>query len=144
MTKKIGFLGLIFICVIFLKASAAPIQSYQELASAMRAGNRFVVLLNLQQCTGKSNMPIGYFIPSAMLLIPSTDTNAEYIATSHLQFTDYSGNPAYEYIKFTFNPDNSVIVRTLVYEPQTFKPTSPARIINCGLDKGVEIHAVEE
>jgi hypothetical protein len=141
MSKKKILLSLIAISLT-LNAFANPIHSYQSLVSAMHAGNYFVILSNLQQCTGKSDMPTGYFTPNAMLLVPATATAPEHIATADLHFTDGTGNPNYEYIKYTFNPDNSVVIRTTVYNPQNFQPVGTDHVIHCALDKGVEVNTV--
>ncbi len=122
-----------------LDVFAAPIHSYQELTSAMREGNRFVFLLDLQECTGNPSMPIGYLIPTTMMLLPATQTASERVATSFLQFTDHSGNPTYEYVKFTLNSDDSVVVRTTFYDPKSFQPIGPVHTVNCSMGKGLEI-----
>src|SRR3990167_9883328 len=85
-----------------------PIHSYQELVTAMQAGNYFVIVTNFKKCTHQPELPIAYFTPTAMLLIPATVTTPEHIATSDLHFTDQAGKPIYEYIKYTFNQDNVV------------------------------------
>jgi hypothetical protein len=137
--KKTCLLALAIMATVFLDAFAAPIHSYQELTSAMRSGDRFVILLDLQKCTGKSGMPTGYFTPAAMMLVPATEKTPERVVTSLLHFTDYSGSPTYEYVKYTLNSDNSVAIRTIFYDPQNFKPIGEAHIINCSLGKGMEI-----
>lgn len=138
--KKIALSILIATLGFSVNAFAKPIHSYADLAAAMQAGNYFVILANLQQCTGKSGMPTGYFTPNAMLLVPATATTPEHIATSDLHFTDSTGNPTYEYIKYTFNPDNSVVIQTAVYNPQNFQPIGTANTINCAFGKGIEIN----
>jgi hypothetical protein len=135
---KLGFLGLLLAAV---NISAAPIRSYQELTSALRQGDRFVIVLDLEKCSGKSGMPTGYFAPSAMMLVPATEKNLERVATSHLHFTDHTGTPAYEYTKYTFNSDNTVQVRTVFYDPATFKPVGTPHTFNCSLGNGVEINS---
>lgn len=139
--KKICLLSLVLTLTTFLNIFAAPIRSYQELTSAMRAGHRLVILLDLQQCTEKSGMPMGYFTPSSMMLIPATKVASERVVTSHLHFTDHSGSPTYEYVKYTFNADNSVMVRTVIYDPQSFKPIGASHTINCTFGKGIEINS---
>jgi hypothetical protein len=86
--KKICLASLVIGLATIANVFANPLHSYQELAAEMRAGNRFVILLDLQQCTGKSGLPTGYFSPSSMMLIPATETTLERVVTSHLQFTD--------------------------------------------------------
>ena len=125
----------------FLDVFAAPIHSYQELTSAMRSGNRFVILLDLQQCTEKSGMPMGYLTPTAMMLIPAKETTLERVVTSFLHFTDHLGDPTYEYVKFTLNSDNTVMIQTTFYDPQNFKPIGTAHTINCSMGKGIEIYS---
>lgn len=137
--KKICWLSLVITLTTFLNVFATPIRSYQELTAAMRRGNHFVILLDLQQCTGKSGMPLGYFVPSAMMLVSATEMSPERIMTSHLHFTDHSGTPTYEYVKYTFNSDNSVVIRTTFYDPQSFKPIGTAHTFKCSIDKGIEI-----
>jgi hypothetical protein len=138
--KKICLLGLTIMAAMCSNAFAAPIHSYQELTSAMREGNRFVILLDLQQCTGKPGMPTGYFTPTAMMLVPATEKTPERVVTSLLHFTDHSGSPVYEYVKYTLNSDNTVAVRTTFYDPQNFKPIGEARTLQCSLGKGVEVY----
>lgn len=138
--RKIWLLSLVIMAA-FLDVSAAPIRSFPELKSAIRAGNRFVMLLDLQQCTGKTGMPMGYLTPNAMMLIPATESTPERVVTSHLHFTDHSGNPTYEYVKFTLNSDGTVMIRTTFYDPQNFKPIGTPHTINCLMGKGLEIHS---
>jgi len=137
--KIIGLLFFIFHLSTVVSAYAVPLQSYQELASAVRSGERFAIVLNLQECTGDPSMPIGYFIPSKMMLIPASALSSERIVTSDLHFTDYTGNAIYEYTKYTFNPDNSVVIRTSIYDPVTFMSIGTAHVIDCTLGKGVSI-----
>lgn len=137
--QKLAFFCFIFILSTFGSAFAGSVHSYQELATAMNSGDRFVIVLNLQECTGKSNMPIGYFIPSKMILMPASNLSSERIVTSDLHFTDHMGNPLYEYTKYTFQSDDSVVLRTVNYDPVTFKPIGSEHVINCVVDKGISI-----
>lgn len=139
--KKLIWICFLFIFSTAVNAFALSIHSYQELASAMQAGDRFVVVLNIQECTGKSG-PIGYFSPSKMMLVPASATSSEYIVTSDLHFTDHKG-PRYEYTKYTFNSDNSIAIRTTIYDPLTFKPIADDHVINCSIDKGIRITSYE-
>lgn len=141
MMKRICLLSLVIMLTPCLNVFAAQIGSYQELMTAMDAGNHFVIILDLKQCTGKPNMPTGYFTPNSMMLIPATEATAERVVTSHLHFTDRSGNPAYEYIKYTFNSDNSVVIRTTTYDPQSFTPIGISHTFNCSVGNGIEIHS---
>ncbi|MBA3237391.1 MAG: hypothetical protein H0T62_03455 [Parachlamydiaceae bacterium] len=125
----------------FLDLFAAPIRSFPELTSAMHTGNRFVMLLDLQQCTGKAGMPTGYITPTAMMLVPETGTTPERVVTSHFHFTDRSGKPTYEYVKFTLYSDNTVIVQTTFYEPQSFAQIGLPHTFNCLIGKGIEIYS---
>lgn len=139
--KKICLLSVVVITTAILSIFAAPINTYQELKSAMLSGNRFVILLDLEQCLEIPGMPLGYLTPTAMMLMPSTDTIPEYIVTSLLHFSDHSGNPTYEYVKFFFNSDNSVIVRTLFYDPQNFSPRGTAHTIKCIMGKQIKAYS---
>lgn len=137
--KRLCLLSLMMMLAAFSNIFAAEIGSYQELTSAMQAGNHFVIILDLKQCTGKSNMPTGYFMPDSMLLMPATEATPESLTTSHLQFTDHLGTPTYEYLKFRFNSDNSVVIRIAIYDPQNFKLISTPKIFNCSFGNGIEI-----
>jgi hypothetical protein len=137
--KKICLLSLAILTAACINACAATIHSYEELTEAMRKGDRFVFLLDLAQCTGKAGMPTGYYTPSTMMLVPATEKAPERVVTSHLQFTDHSGTPAYEYVKYTFHADNTVMVRTAFYDPQSFKPMGEPHMIKCTVDNGLVI-----
>lgn len=137
--KKICLSGLTVVATAFFNLFASPIPTYQELKSALLEGKHFVILVDHQQCIGQSGM--GYFIPKAMMLIPASETHLEYVTTSDLHFTDSFGKPSYEYVKYTFNCDDTVTIRTIFYDPQDFKPMGSERKITCSLDKGVEIHS---
>jgi hypothetical protein len=139
--KRICLLSLVIMATAFLDVFAAPIQSYEGLTSAMRAGNRFVILLDLQQCSGNSDMPMGYLTPTMMLLMPASDTNLERVMTSFLHFTDHLGYPIYEYVTCTFNSDDTVVVRMTFYDPQNFKPMGAIQPIDCSIGKGIEIYS---
>ena len=141
--KKLSLCCFIFLLSVITNAFAISVHSYQELASAMQAGNRFVILANLQECTGKPYLPIGYFVPSKMMLVPASDLGSERIVTSDLHFTDHTGHPTYEYIKYTFNSDNSVIIHTVIYDPLTFKAIN-AHVINSILNQGINIHTTTD
>jgi hypothetical protein len=60
--KKIYALG--FFLLMSMNLFARPVHSYQELADAMRAGERFTSVLNLQEVTCNFSMPLGCFTPS--------------------------------------------------------------------------------
>ena len=117
--------------------NACTIDSYQQLTDAIRKGKKFVILLDLEQCTGKSGMPTGYFAPNALMLVPAQESAPEHVATSLLHFTDHAGSPTYEYVKYTFYPDNTVEVRTAFYDPQTFKPLREPHSFTTSLNKGL-------
>ncbi len=141
MMKRTGLLSLSILAMTFLNLFADPIHSYQELTSAMREGDRFVILVDLQQCTGKAGMPMGYLAPKAMMLVPAKETIPERVLTSDLHFTDHSGKPTYEYVKYTFNVDNTVVIQTTFYDPQDFKAIGSAHTMNCSLGRGVKIYS---
>ena len=81
-------------------------------------------------------MPIGYFAPKQDdVSLCFYATSSERIVTSDLHFTDHTGSPSYEYTKYTFYPDNSVVVRTVIYDPLTFKTIDNSEhIIPCALE----------
>lgn len=138
---KICFFSLAMVVGAFSNLFASPIPTYQELKSSIYEGKHFVILVDHEQCTGRSGKAMGYFIPKAMMLIPATDTQPEYVTTSDLHFTDIFGKPSYEYVKYTFYSDDSATIRSVFYDPQDFKPLGSERKIHCSLDKGVEIHS---
>lgn len=116
---------------------AGEVGSYEELADAMRAGERFTFVVNLQEMTCNFSMPIGYFVPSKMMLIGAVDHQDEKIVTSDLHFTDCLGIPTYEYVKYTFAPNNILHIRLVVYST-TFEPLAE-HVINCTIGNGVKI-----
>ncbi len=138
--QKMGLYSFLILLLTVVRAFASPLNSYQELAAALSVGERLVILVNFEECIGKSG-PIGYFIPSKMMLVPASATSPERIVTSDLHFTDYAGNPIYEYTKYTFCPDESVVLRTVNYDPITFKPVGNAHVIHCTLGKGISIRS---
>lgn len=129
------------LCLWTSLVTADPIQTYQELASSMRAGNCFSVHLDLPKCTGNAALPLGYFIPEGMLLIPEAESVQEHIVTSYLHFTDFMGAATFEYVTCTFYPDNSVLIRILYYDPQNFQPKDRGQSIYCALGNGVSVSA---
>lgn len=142
--KKIGWLSLIVALLLGQNVFASALETYEAFAAALRARSRFVVVLDLQQCAGDTRLPVGYFIPNALLLIPKTETVPERIATSHLQFTDHLGTPAYEYVKYTFYADNRVTIQVVLYDPQTFKPASAGHTLQCTLGQGVVVYTLTD
>jgi hypothetical protein len=84
-------------------------------------------------------MPLGYFAPNALMLIPATEAAAEHVTTSLLHFSDHTGNPTYEYVKYTFYSDNSVVVQTTFYDPKSFLPLGPPHTFTSSMDKGVSV-----
>lgn len=128
--KKLCLLSLFMMLTAFL--GAAPIQSYQELVSAMRAGKRFTILVDHKQ-------GLGYYTPSGMVLVPASENSLERIATSHLHFSDYPGFPIYEYVKYTFYSDNSAVLQMSTYNAQNFNPTAEPRVLNFTLGEGIKI-----
>ena len=119
--------------------SAQEIASYQEFASALRTGERFIFVIDMQDCTGNPGMPVGYFSPTKLMLMPAKGENAEKIVTSDLHFTDYPGNSIYEYTKHTFKPDDTVSIRTVLYDPVSFKPIGKEYEIHGALNQGVKV-----
>ncbi len=134
MMKKLYALALLLMQVGLF---AGEVGSYEELADAMRTGERFTFVVNLQEMTCNFSMPIGYFVPSKMMLIGAVDHQDEKIVTSDLHFTDCSGIPTYEYVKYTFAPDNTLHIRLVVYST-TFVPLAE-HDINCSIGNGVKI-----
>ncbi|MBS0651769.1 MAG: hypothetical protein JSR93_11470 [Verrucomicrobia bacterium] len=141
--KKFFLWNIAIVFSAFSTLFADPVGSYEELTAGIRTGEHFVLLLDLPQCTGNPRMPIGYFAPSSMMLIPGTETTPERVATSLLQFSDHTGKPAYEYVKFTIYADGKVTVRTTYYDPQTFTPIGTSHTIDCSLGNGLEIQKKE-
>jgi hypothetical protein len=141
MKNRICLLSLLVMLTSCLNVFAAPIKSYQEFSSALDSGSHFVITLDLKQCTGNPNMPKGYFTPNGMMFIPATKTKMERVVTSYLHFTDQSGSPTYEYIKCTFNSDNSVEVRVAVYNPVNFTVIGSPQAFNCSIGQGIEINS---
>jgi hypothetical protein len=132
--KKLCLLSLFMVLTAFL--GAAPIQSYQDLVSAMRAGKKFTILVDHKQC-------LGYFTPSAMVLIPASENSLERVAASDLHFSDYPGYPVYEYVKYTFYSDNSAVLQMSVYNAQNYNLTGEPRVLNFTIGEGVKIHSEE-
>ncbi|MBX7067158.1 MAG: VirK family protein [Parachlamydiales bacterium] len=128
--KSLGF-------VFFLSCSlfGGTIHSYAELASAIEGGKRVTIVSNLQKCSGNPKFPIGSFAPNAMMIVPGAE---EKICASDLHFTDYSGQPSYEYVKYTFRTNNSVEIRTTVYSPVDFKQQG-THTVSCAIDQGVDL-----
>jgi hypothetical protein len=116
---------LIIASAFFTFANAKPINTYEELTSAISEGKHFAILLDLEN--GK-----GYFTPKAMML------TSDYVTTSDLHFTEHSGRPTYEYVKYTIHSDNSATVQVTFYDP-AFVPKG-SHTIHCALNNGLEIH----
>ncbi len=135
--KKVFLFSLAIMATAFLNVFGATIHSYQKLRSAICKGKQFVILLDLQQCTGKPGMPMGYFAPTSMMLIPATEGSPERVMTSHLHFSDHTGNPTYEYVKYTFYSDSSAVVQTTFYDPKSFLPLGPPHTFNCSMGKSI-------
>lgn len=140
MMKKLAILCTCLLLLAVSNVEAAAIGSYQKLVSALESGGQFVVELDLSVCTGQPGMPTGYFTPSSLMHMPASETAKDRIVTSDLHFTDQSGAPAYEYIKYTFRDDDSVTVTITTYNPQTFKAIGQTHTINCTLGGGIQIY----
>ena len=140
MMKKFGVLCTCLLLLIATSIEAASIGSYQKLLSALESGSQFVIELDLSLCTGQPGMPTGYFTPSSLMHMPASDTAKDRIVTSDLHFTDQSGAPAYEYIKYIFREDESATVSITTYNPQTFKAIGQTHTINCALGGGIQIY----
>ena len=119
--------------------NAAAIHSYEELRDAMREGKHFTILLDVRECTGNPQMPVGYSTPTEMMWIPKSENGDEHISTSFLHFTDHGGVAKYEYVKYTFKSDESVDIQVAFYEPHSFELVGKKQQIHCYLDKGIEI-----
>lgn len=135
--KKMYALG--FFSLMTVNLFAGQIQTYQELADAMRAGERFTIVLDLHEVTCNFSMPIGYFTPSKMMLVGAVDQNDEKIVTSDTHFTNSRGFPAYEYTKYTFKPDNTLTVRSIAYNPVTFSQMGEDHVLQCSMGHTVKI-----
>lgn len=139
MRKSFFVIGM-FLILPFASLIAETIESYEELVSAMKAGRHFVIILDLVQATGKPSMPTGYFQPKSMMLMPATETTEERLMTSYLHFSDLQGKPRYEYIKFTFAPDQNVVVHYTIYNAQDFSQIGTTQHFDCSLGNGIEVH----
>ncbi|HEY5236620.1 MAG TPA: VirK family protein [Rhabdochlamydiaceae bacterium] len=138
--KKVFLFSLAIMATAFLNVFGSSINSYQKLRSGICKGKQFVILLDLQQCTtGKPGMPMGYFAPSAMMLIPPKEGSPERVMTSHLHFSEYGGNPTYEYVRYTFYSDDSVVVQSTFYDPKSFLQLVPPHTFTTSIGKGVFI-----
>ncbi|SRR5581483_218532 len=121
-------------------AFAQEVTSYQDFASALRAGERFLFVIDMQECTGNAGMPLGYFSPNKLLLMTEKGENSERIVTSDLHFTNYPGNAIYEYTKYTFKSDDTISIRTVVYDPVSFKPIGKDYEIHAKLNQGIKVY----
>lgn len=138
--------SILFTASMSLSASASTISSYQDFVEAIENGLSFNIVTNFNQCTIKSapfskenaGLPTGYFAPTDFMVIPSGSNLPQQISTSDLHFTNQSGVPTYEYVKYVFTPDNLVSIETTNYAPQTFIPNSPLTFI-CHLNNGVNV-----
>ena len=144
MSKKLFFLILTILVTAFIKLTAAPIHSYQELKAAVCAGERFVIVVDLKKCSGNDGMPIGYFAPKAMMIVPSKETTLERVLTSDLHFSDHLSKPTYEYVKYTFNSDNTVVIHTTFYDPRDFSAFGTMHTVKSSLGNGIEIFTNNE
>lgn len=134
---KVYLASLIFVLALCSKCKGAPVESYEELTSAMRSGNQVMIEVDLAACMQNKAMPVGYFTPNALMIVPGAK---EKVVASDLHFTDHSGRPAYEYVKYTFNADESVLIEVSVYDPVTFKQLSKPYTISSSLGQGVNVH----
>lgn len=134
--KKISLFCFLFLLAAISSIFADPIHTYKDFQSAILSGKRFVIIADIAKGSG-------YFTPKAMMVVPASESGCERIVTSDLHFTDYTGQPLYEYTKYIFNPDNSVVIRTSAYDPVTFKTIGPPHFINCIFDNGVSIYSTD-
>lgn len=139
--KRVILFGFLFSLITVLSVFADPIRSFEEFKNAMQEGKRFVILLDISQCSNNSIGHKGYFAPTSIMYVPETERLPERILTSHLHFSDHTGAPSYEYVKYTFFADNSATIRTAFYEPGTFLQKNAAYTVQCAIGKGIEIHA---
>ncbi len=105
----------------------------------MGEGHQFTALVEFQKCTGQSSMPMEYFTPSAIMLMPVTEKTLEFVVTSHFHFSDLLGFPVYEYVRYTFSSEEGVEVRTTLYDSMSFKQPGPSYTISGFIGSGVEI-----
>jgi VirK protein len=117
----------------FVNLFAEVIHSYEELVSAMHSGKQFVIILDLEQVAGKPGMPTGSFQPKSMMLMHDR------LMTSDLHFSDHQGSPRYEYLKFTFKQDNSVVIQFTMYDAPTFTQVGSTQSFEGSIGKGIEI-----
>lgn len=122
------------------QVNATELTSYNDFTQALAQGDRFVIYTNFGLCagspTGPTNAAQTSFVPNAVAYIPGASGN---IQLSDLHFTDYPAGPNDEYIKFTFTPDQTVVISTTIYNPQTFAPMSSPIQFSCQLGQGVQV-----
>ncbi|MBS0637500.1 MAG: hypothetical protein JSS12_08305 [Verrucomicrobia bacterium] len=128
-----------FLITLSATLSAAAVGSFDELTDAIQSGKQITIALDLERCMDKPGMPKGYFMPTALMHLPASETVQEHISTSHLQFTDQAGAATYEYVKYTIFKDGSVEVKVNFLDPKTFKSQAATHTVHCELGKGINV-----
>ena len=142
--KKVFLFSLAIMIAAFLNVFGYSINSYNGLKHAIWDGQQIVILLDIQKITKTSGSHLGYFIPSSMMIVPGTGSIPRHVVTSQLHFTDRSGVPTYEYVKYTFYENNSVKVEITFYDAKTFTPLESPHTLHCSFGQGIKVMTVSE
>jgi hypothetical protein len=143
--KKVFFFSLAIMATACLNVFAYSINSYNGLRHAILDGQQLVILLDFQKITKQqSGWHLGYFIPNSMMIVPGTGSIPRHVVTSQLHFTDRSGVPTYEYVKYTFYDNDSVKVEITFYDAKTFTPLESPHALHCSFGQGIKVKTVSE
>jgi hypothetical protein len=138
-TISLNFIFGLFFMGNMVSAHAAQINTYAELLASIRQGNKLVIVTDFRGCKKASstatNSAIDYFAPESFLIAPGQ----HHIATSHLHFTYHADKPVYEFIKYTFTPDNTTVIEVKVVHPKDFSPITATTSFFCSMRKDISV-----
>lgn len=124
--------------------SFASIKTYKELAHSVVIGDHIRIGLMMKNCTINDSpvqnpmFKFGYFSPNEIIM-----TNGDTLVASLNHFTKNdlraAGRPAYQYVTYTFTPDNNVRVTMDLLDAVSYASLVPKEVYDCKLGKGVYV-----
>lgn len=118
---------------------AAQVKDYSELLQTVKQGYPITIVTHFEKCQDEAskipNKTLSYFRPHAIWVV----ADGQEITTSDLHFTDYMGKPVYQYLQYTFTPNNRVIIVAKSLKPGSFLAKAKAITMSCPLGSAIAV-----
>lgn len=113
------------------------IVNYNQLIKAIEKGKTIGVSIDFSECVPQMHMQ-GFYAPKSVII------SREDVLFSDKHFTlnspGYKGSPVIEYVHYTINPQNQLILNTTVVALPSYKKLTEYPPVTCQLGKAAHIY----